>query len=173
VLEYGKAGEALPQKSLLRLHRLCEEVAETLALDRDSEIGGEDGSRIDWVNAVPEDLEIEADSEQLFRVILNLARNAVQAMEGGDDSVVRRITVEAEYSDGECLIALHDTGPGIPEKFRETLFSAFQTTGRNGGTGLGLTIAAEIIRAHGGSIRLVEHDRPGTRFEIRLPQSGR
>ncbi len=167
VLEYGKAGEALPKKNLVRLHSLCEEVAETLALD-----GGEGlESNVEWVNSVPKDLEIEADPEQLFRVIVNLTRNAVQAMEGGDDSIVRRVTVEAQHKEGEVRIAVRDTGPGIPEALRETLFSAFQTMGRKGGTGLGLAIAFEIIRAHGGSIRLGELDGPGTCFEINLPQS--
>ncbi|MCJ8308431.1 MAG: HAMP domain-containing histidine kinase [Hyphomicrobiales bacterium] len=168
VLAYGKSGEALPQRSVVRLHRLCEDVAEALALDRD---GGVESS-VEWVNDVDPQLEIAADAEQLFRVLLNLSRNAVQAMTGStDDAVVRRLTLSAIQEADGVTIHVADTGPGFPDKVRENLFTAFSGSGTNGGTGLGLAIAAELVRAHGGTISLLEDGAPGSRFEIKLPKS--
>ncbi|MEL7272308.1 MAG: HAMP domain-containing sensor histidine kinase [Pseudomonadota bacterium] len=167
VLAYGKAGEAEPKRTLIRLHQLVGEVAEALALDGDTLEGPQ---AVDFINKVDPALEVQADGEQLFRVLVNLARNAVQAMEQVEgEAVVRRLTVEAHNDDGKTHIALTDTGPGLPEEMRERLFTAFQTSGRAGGTGLGLAIAAELIRAHGGTIKLAQREGPGARFEICLP----
>ncbi|MDD9910127.1 MAG: HAMP domain-containing sensor histidine kinase [Ahrensia sp.] len=163
VLDYGKAGEAVPRKVLLRPHRLCRDVGETLALD------GEGDDAIEWVNAVPPDLEINADPDQLFRVLLNLCRNAIKAMEGMDAASVRRLMVMANRDGDTVLIEVSDTGPGIPEDIAEHLFTAFKTSDRKGGTGLGLAIAAELVRVHDGSIDLLRDGQPGTTFCIRLP----
>ncbi len=172
VLAYGKAGEALPQKVLIRLHRLCEDVAETLALSPVNLEETESDKAIVWVNDIEPDFEIEADAEQLFRVLLNLSRNAVQAMETQKDTaVVRRLSVQANRHANKVHIIISDTGPGFPNGARKNLFAAFHTSSRSGGTGLGLAIAAELIRAHGGSISLMETDAPGAHFEIVLPQS--
>lgn len=166
VLAYGKSGEALPQRGLLRLHRLCEDVAEALALDDDSGVE----QQVEWVNEIDVNLEIEADAEQLFRVLLNLSRNAVQAMDNAtDNALVKRLTISSRLQDGAVHILVADTGPGIPAAVRENLFTAFGGSGRNGGTGLGLAIAAELVRAHGGSICLLDDSAPGSRFEIKLP----
>ena len=168
VLAYGKSGEAVPQRRIVRFHRLCEDVAEALAMDGDSSVE----SSVEWVNYVDEHLEVEADSEQLFRVLLNLSRNAVQAMESsGDDALVKRLSVAAEYRAGKVHIWVSDTGPGIPQATRDKLFTAFSASGSNGGTGLGLAIAAELVRAHGGTLTLLNDSAPGSRFEIILPSS--
>ena len=66
------------------------------------------------------------------------------------------------------VIEVSDTGPGIPARSREHLFEAFQTSARSGGTGLGLVIAAELVRAHGGEIRLVE-GTIGATFRLTIP----
>ena len=119
---------------------------------------------------VPADLLIEADPDQLFRVLMNLARNAVQAMEGdADPAVIRRLTIEAVRQGSVALVRVRDTGPGVPERAKASLFQAFQGGVRPGGTGLGLAIAAEIVRAHGGQIMLVEAEGPGALFEIAIP----
>lgn len=167
VLSYGKAGESTPRLGVVNLHRLMEDVAETLALDLESPIA--------WRNNVPQDAEVVADPDHLYRVFLNLGRNAVQVMSdpdmaGGD--VVKRLSVEFERDGQAVCVRLKDTGPGIKPEARETLFTAFNRSGRNGGTGLGLAIAHELVLAHGGSLRLVDHPEPGACFEIRLP-SGR
>ncbi len=66
------------------------------------------------------------------------------------------------------VIEVSDTGPGIPPRSREHLFEAFQTSARSGGTGLGLVIAAELVRAHGGEIKLVE-GTIGATFRLTIP----
>jgi len=113
---------------------------------------------ITWISAIERGLTVDADPDQLFRVLLNLVRNAAQALESrprGEGSPLQiRITGRREGS--VAIIEVSDTGPGVPAKAREHLFEAFQTSGRPGGSGLGLAIAAELIRAHGGDIHLVE-----------------
>src|SRR4029079_13870058 len=95
---------------------------------------------------------------QLHRVLLNLARNAVQALETRAPNEPSRdqIRITGRREGAVVVIEVSDTGPGFPARAREHLFEAFQTSARTGGTGLGLVIAAELIRAHGGEIKLVE-----------------
>ena len=132
--------------------------AESLAINSDI------GCLID----VHPNLIIRADAEQLFRVISNLVRNARQAIE----ATGRGGTIELSAGDGESewWIRVGDTGPGLPQKAREHLFEAFQGNARKGGTGLGLVIAAELVRGHGGKLELSRSDSEGTEFLIRLPK---
>jgi signal transduction histidine kinase len=136
------------------------------------ELLAQDGSsRIELRNEVPPDLEVVADAEQLFRVILNLGRNAAQAItRSGEEqpSRVDRITVSARREGGEVHVRVADTGPGFGEKQREQLFRAFADAAP-GGTGLGLSIAAELVRAHGGRIELEESSDMGATFLFVLP----
>ena len=165
VLAYGKAGEEVPNRSVVRLHRLLEDVAQVLALDLESEV--------EWENLVDEKLELDVDADQMFRVVLNLCRNSVQVMTADTtlgDSVVKRISVKAEQDASCTSIFISDTGPGFPEAAREKLFSAFQGSKRAGGTGLGLAIAADIVGAHNGTIELLDGGQPGAHFEIHLPR---
>lgn len=161
VMEYGAAHEAPPERRLVSLSRLLDEVMDVAGLA--------DHTTIELVRTVPRGLEIDADPEQLFRVLLNLVRNARQALESGrETSVVRRLTVSAERQGGVVRIRVGDTGPGVPDRARENLFRAFHGSVRAGGSGLGLAIADEIVRAHGGRIALVGGP-PGAVFEIVLP----
>lgn len=162
-LAYGRAREASPARRLIRLDRLVDEVADSLGLVGHPAIAFE--------NAVPEGLEVDADPDQLYRILNNLGRNAVQALDGGDQNpvLVRRLTMGGHREAGKVVIAVEDTGPGVPEKARAHLFQAFQGGARPGGTGLGLAIAAELARAHGGSIALVDRPGPGARFEVTIP----
>jgi signal transduction histidine kinase len=118
---------------------------------------------------VPEALVIHADYDQLFRVLSNLVRNARQAIEatGTEGS----IEISAGESASEWWIRVGDTGPGLPEKAREHLFEAFQGGARKGGIGLGLAIAAELIRGHGGRLELARSDADGTEFLVHLPKT--
>lgn len=162
VLSYGRTQEAPPMRRRVRLHLLVEEVHLLLGLDPD---GG-----IEFVNAVDPEMEIDADQEQLFRVLSNLARNAVQAMAGEREGiVVRRLSVSASRTGSICRILIEDTGPGLPQKARENLFAAFRGSARSGGTGLGLAIAHELVRAHGGTLELVESRGGHTVFAITIP----
>ena len=162
VLAYGQANEEPPSRRLVRLASLMDDVAGILSLP-----GHE---LIQWENRVPADIEIDADPEQLFRALLNLCRNAMEALcRDRDPSVVRRLWVEAERGGSVVAIRICDTGPGVPERARKALFQPFRGSARPGGTGLGLAIAAEITHAHGGTIRLVDSASPGAVFELTLP----
>lgn len=164
VLSYGKAQEAAPELRVIRLASVLRDVEEVLGLSRYA-----DG--IEMHVSVPETQELEADPEQIFRVLLNLCRNSVQAMEAskGASGVVCRIEIHSEVKDDMLSIYVSDTGPGIPAKAQEGLFKAFQTSGKVGGTGLGLAIAAEIVVAHGGKITLEKDVTTGACFKIQLP----
>ncbi|MEE4011139.1 HAMP domain-containing sensor histidine kinase [Roseibium sp. FZY0029] len=161
VMSYGKAQERAPQRRLLALRRVGDDVADVLGLV--------DHATVRFDNKVPADIEIDADPEQIFRVLLNLVRNAFQALEAEkDETLVRRITVEAER-EGTCVrVRVSDTGPGIPDNIRKALFRAFHSGSKNGGIGLGLAIVAELLKAHGGSVRL-EDNQTGTCFCFEVP----
>lgn len=162
VLTYGRTQEPPPSRRRLRLRHLVDEVFGLL--------GVTPGSDIELVNAVAPDFEIEADSEQLFRILINLARNAVQAMSGDTErAVVRRLSISAERTGSVARILVTDTGPGLPPKAREHLFAPFRGAVRKGGTGLGLAIAQELVRAHSGSLELVESLGGRTVFAVTIP----
>lgn len=162
VLSYGKAVEAAPERRLVLLKHIVDDVAELLSLDRPSSVS--------FINSIPDDLEIDVDGEQLFRVLLNLGRNGLQAMENDrDEAHVNRLKISAERNGGTVSILISDTGPGVPERAKQNLFEAFSGSTRAGGTGLGLAIAAEIVRAHGGEISLSQSSGSGATFEIWLP----
>jgi len=172
VLAYGRAQEAEPHRRLVQLDALVADVRDMLILDPDIGGDGADDAPIDFIIDVPQGLELAVDSEQLFRVIHNLRRNAIQALGSGDvddPAIVRRLTVSGRLADRQAIIEIDDTGPGMPEKAKENLFTAFHGAARAGGTGLGLAIAHELVRAHGGTIALVDKHGPGTRFRITLP----
>src|SRR5712692_2307382 len=161
-LSYGRVQEPPPDRRAIALEPLVAEVRETLGLDRDAPLR--------WIGAVERGLMVDADPDQLFRILLNLARNAVQALEGraardpGRDQV--RITGRREGA--VVVIEVSDTGPGLPERARARLFEAFQGSTRTGSVGLGLAIVAELVRAHGGEIRLVE-GTIGATFRLTIP----
>ncbi|MBA5776198.1 HAMP domain-containing histidine kinase [Stappia sp. F7233] len=162
VLAYGRTKEAPPERRLVRLNRVVEDVGDILGLT------GHEAIQFD--NLVVAGIEVDADPEQLFRVLMNLVRNAMQALEAkSDPALVCRISVEGEREGGVVVIRVSDTGPGIPDRIRQSLFQPFQASTKRGGTGLGLAIAAELVRAHGGVIRHVDRPGPGTTFEIVLP----
>ena len=161
-LSYGGAQEPPPDRKTIEVEPLIEEVHEALGLGLDVPIR--------WIVAVERGLTVEADHDQLFRVLVNIARNAVQALEvrGARDPARDQIRITGRREGSVVVIEVSDTGPGVPEKARTHMFQAFQGAARAGGTGLGLAIAAELVRAHGGEIHLV----PGTigaTFSITIP----
>lgn len=164
VLSFGKASEAEPKRRLLRLKTVVHDVCDVL-----TGVGAEAGIEFDI--RIPDDLTVDADPDQLFRVIHNLCRNAMQALmnEPEDEAVIKQITVSAYRTGSVVSISVDDTGPGMPQKARENLFKAFRGSARSGGTGLGLAIARELVLAHGGTIALVEKAQPGTLFRIEIP----
>ena len=149
-LSYGRLQEPPPERRPILLEPLVEEVHETLGLGPDAPIR--------WISAVERGLVVEADYDQLFRILLNLARNAAQALESraSGDPGRDQIRITGRREGAVVVVEVSDTGPGFSEQARAHLFEAFQGSTRTGGTGLGLAIAAELVRAHGGDIRLVE-----------------
>jgi two-component system, NtrC family, nitrogen regulation sensor histidine kinase GlnL len=115
---------------------------------------------------------VEADREQIIQALLNIVRNAAQALKGNGDillatRVARQVTLARKLHRLVVMIQVVDDGPGVPEELREKIFFPL-VSGREGGTGLGLTLAQTIISQHQGAIEL--ESEPGrTRFTIVLP----
>ncbi len=162
-LEYGRIVERSPQIALHPLRPIVQDAIATAALSPALDV------QID--NNVSSDLKIPVDAEQMFRVFLNLIRNAIDALEQAARSaqIPPRIVISAITEEAGTAILVSDNGPGVPEMVRAKLFEAFQGAGRPGGTGLGLSIAADLVRAHGGSISLVHQASTGASFRIFLP----
>lgn len=173
VLAYGRAQETPPSRRRLQLRLVVDEVFGFAGLEAPQPASpgwSGEGRGIDFANEVPADFEIDADPEQLFRILSNLCRNGVQAMIGeGRESQMRRLTVAVERRGAVARILVSDTGPGLPRLARENLFSAFRGAARAGGTGLGLAIAQEFARAHGGQLELVESLGGRTVFAVSIP----
>jgi signal transduction histidine kinase len=161
-LSYGRAQEPPPDRREIALDPLVDEVRETLELAPDTPIR--------WISAVERGLSVDADPDQLFRILLNLSRNAVQALESRDarDPGRDQVRITGRREGAVVEIEVSDTGPGIAESARVHLFEPFKSSTRTGGSGLGLVIAAELVRAHGGDIRLVE-GTIGATFRITIP----
>ena len=161
-LSYGAVQEAPPDRKPVALEPLLEEVHETLGLGLDVPIR--------WIVAVERGLTVDADRDQLFRALLNIARNAKQALEarGNADPARDQIRITGRREGTVAVIEISDTGPGIGPRTRAHLFEAFQGSTRQGGSGLGLAIAAELVRAHGGDIRLID-GTIGATFRISIP----
>ena len=106
------------------------------------------------------------DKVQIQQVVLNLIRNALEAMQGSDQPSV---TIETDLDqDGFVLVSVLDAGPGIPDDVMVRLFQPFVTT-KEGGMGIGLSICRSIIESHGGKIWAQANEPRGTKFTIRLP----
>jgi signal transduction histidine kinase len=160
-LAFGKAEEPAPR---LRDVLLLDIVSDVLDSERLA-LGEAD---ISLAEDVPGTLTVRADPEQLFRVLFNLVRNARQAI--AQTGHPGEISVAAQDLGDTWLIRVSDTGPGLPPKAREHLFQPFQGGARKGGSGLGLVIAQDLIRAHGGRLELEQTGADGTTFTITLPK---
>jgi signal transduction histidine kinase len=156
-LNFARAEVVAPKKSRFALAPLLNEVGEAVL--------GPEQTGVHWRHEVRAEVMVYADRDQLFRVLMNLSRNAVQAL--GDGGGL--ISVGAWQAGDDLVIELADTGKGIPNAARTHLFEAFSGSARPGGTGLGLPIAREIMRAHGGDIELVQSGAEGTVFRLTLP----
>jgi signal transduction histidine kinase len=123
------------------------------------------------VKAIPARLPVHVDPDQLHRILVNLMRNARQAIEGDATRVGRKgvVRVSATVEGGMTVIRVADNGPGIPPHLSERLFDPFVSGRTSDGTGLGLTISRELAVSHGGDLALVDTGPEGTTFELRLP----
>ena len=163
-LTYGRATDEPPRPSLLELHAVVAEAAETVL----PVVHG----AVEIRNEVPEGFRIAADAEQMFRILMNLMRNGVEALERAGPAPGRlpHVRVRAWTEAAQTMIEVSDTGPGIPLAVRPKIFTAFHNSSRPGGSGLGLAIVADLIRAHGGTISLQdEMEDNGATFRITLP----
>ena len=161
-LAFGKASEPPPALTRVALAPIVNDVV-------DGERLASGDYDISFAEDVPAGMLIRADGEQLHRVLSNLIRNARQAITASGKP--GEIFIHAAETESAWRLSVRDTGPGLPPKAREHLFTAFQGGTRKGGTGLGLTIAAELIRGHGGRLELVETDGAGTEFALVLPKT--
>ncbi|HST92985.1 MAG TPA: HAMP domain-containing sensor histidine kinase [Brevundimonas sp.] len=163
VLEYGKSEEPAPQKVRIALAPAVATAAEDAGLSAEG---------VRMAKTIPARFAVQADPDQLHRILVNLMRNARQAIESdatrrtGRKGVVR---VTASGEDGFCIIRIGDDGPGIPPRLSENLFEPFVSGRASDGAGLGLAISRELAASHGGSLTLVETGPTGTTFELRLP----
>lgn len=120
-------------------------------------------SRVSAEEGLP---DVELDESQLRQALLNLIRNAREAMQKGGE-----LSIEVARVDEGVEIRVDDTGLGVPEEMRASIFDPFFTT-KQRGTGLGLAVTREIIEAHHGTICCEPRPLRGTRFRIVLPAAG-
>ena len=158
-----------PHRAMLpttvNIHEILERVRSLLT----AEFPGSLRMRRDYDTSLP---ELVGDREQLIQAVLNIARNAAQAM-GGEGEIImrtrslRQVTLAKKRYRLAMEIKVIDNGPGIPDDIRERMFYPL-VSGRDGGNGLGLTIAQNFVQHHHGTIDCTS--RPGmTEFVLRLP----
>jgi two-component system sensor histidine kinase GlrK len=116
-----------------------------------------------------DDVTLVADRAKLRLILDNLVSNAVKFTPDGGT-----ITVRGRSEDGEVVIEVADSGPGIPSAERGRVFEAFYqgATPQGGlvrGTGIGLSVVQEFVQAHGGTIEIVDGEFSGAHFRVRLP----
>ena len=149
-LDYAREGPPPLEFAPVALAPLLNEAAETLR---------HPGLRLD--NGVDPAVKVLADRTQLFRVLINLLRNAAEAG-------ARKIAVSAHQNSPTLMIDLADDGPGLPEAVRADLFRPFAGSTRRSGAGLGLAIARDLMVAHGGDVELISTGSSGTTFRLML-----
>ncbi|HUE46871.1 MAG TPA: HAMP domain-containing sensor histidine kinase [Aestuariivirgaceae bacterium] len=165
-LRFGRVEEQPPRRERFALRPLIDEAVEAAA--------AEASHNLVLHNETSSDVEVDADRDQLFRILMNVVRNAVQAVEGAmasgaatGDGAVR---IKAWREGSVTLVEVRDNGPGVPERVLGHLFEPFLGSGRVGGTGLGLAISAELAQAHGGELRYVpEEGAGGAVFRLVIP----
>lgn len=117
------------------------------------------------VDLFREEIEINADEELLSQVLINLLKNAMQALEGQDNGKISLTVIQVRTT---TYIEVKDNGPGIPHDILEDIFVPFFTT-KDTGTGIGLSLSRQIIRMHGGELQVSSRPYSETSFTISLP----
>lgn len=154
-----------PQYRMVNIHEVLERVRSLLLAEHPQGIT----IRRDYDTSLP---DIHADQEQLIQVALNICRNAAQAMQGRGEIILRtriarQVTLAKKRHRLALMVQIIDNGPGVPENIREKIFYPL-VSGRDGGSGLGLTLAQAFVAQHRGSIEC--DSKPGrTCFTILLP----
>ena len=163
VLAYGRTAEPEPERRPTPLAPAAQAAAEDAGLAEADATAG-----VRFAYAAPQGLALDADPEQLHRLLVNLLRNARQAIEaaGRTDG---RVVLQGERRGAVASLVIADDGPGLPARARERLFQPFAGSGRPDGAGLGLAIARELARAHGGELALERSGPAGAAFRLTLP----
>lgn len=158
-LKYGRADERAPSLEVVDASAAIEEAA------ADALFGFE---AVEFKNECEAGLVCRADGEHLHRVLVNLMRNAAQALQA-PTLREKAIIVRGVRVGDRCEIDVIDYGPGVPEALRERLFEPFVSAAPEaGGAGLGLAIARELTRAMGGELQLVRTGAEGSTFRVTL-----
>lgn len=150
----GKSSAPAPQYERFLLIDVVEEVRNSLGIDAGS-----------GQMPVPDEAAgviLDADFDQVYRILLNLARNAL-------DAGATRVGLSCEHADDSLKIRIADNGPGLPKEMVDQLFEEKSGPSHPGKTGLGLVIAQELARNHDGGLLLKDTGPEGTTFELRLP----
>jgi len=161
-LAFGRVDEPAPVLARVNLASIVSDVI-------DSERLAAGDFDLSFSEDIPAGMTLRADGEQLFRAIFNLVRNARQAIMA--THMAGEINVEGYEDDSAWWIRVTDTGPGLPPRAQEHLFQPFQGGVRKGGSGLGLVIAADLVRGHGGRLELSKTGTEGTTFVVQLPKA--
>jgi signal transduction histidine kinase len=165
ILDFARGGTPRLQLEAVPVRRFLDRALTPLAADLEERgIAAEVHLKLD------DELRINLDQDRIQRVLENLIRNAREAVSSGVG--VKRVFVRAWVVEEEDALAIRvaDSGPGIPEELADHLFEPFATTGKRQGTGLGLVTVRNLVKAHGGEIR-VETASPegGAAFTVTLP----
>jgi signal transduction histidine kinase len=160
VLEYGKSEERPPEPAIIALLTAVEAAGDDAGLVR---AGVRLNARLEAGDAAI------ADPEQVHRVLVNLLRNAREAIETSRPQGQGVILVSASHDEGRVTLKIADNGPGVPPKVLANLFQPFAGSGRPEGTGLGLAISRELAQANGGDLVLARTGAEGAVFELTLP----
>ena len=160
VLAYGKSEEPTPSPVPVNLQDAVAAAAEDAGVERNG---------VNLVTNIRAGDLVTADADHLHRILLNLLKNARQAVSGPDRRTPGTIRLTLKRTDDDSKITIADDGPGVPARTLENLFQPFTGSGRPGGTGLGLAIARELVQAHGGDLVLKKTGPAGSTFEITLP----
>lgn len=160
-LQHGKAEEAEPSPAAVAVGDVASDVISHLAVAHTEDIAW----RIETDGA-----QVWADREHLFRIFMNLLRNAAQALSEMPDGAAKSVHLSIAAADAHSVcIAIKDTGPGIPREVQDKLFEAFAAGNRAGSVGLGLAIARELVVLNNGALELAASGADGTRFHLILP----
>jgi PAS domain S-box-containing protein len=149
-----------PRRALVHVNEIA---GEMLALLRQEANRHAIAMRGDFAREIPKTV---ADPVQLQQVLMNLMLNGIEAMHGTGGELVVKCALAG---DGELLVSVSDTGPGLPEGKAEQIFNAFFTT-KPQGTGMGLAISRSIIESHGGRLWASDNAGRGATFHFTLPR---
>jgi signal transduction histidine kinase len=168
ILDYTQGNVAL-KRELVDIEFFIAEVVLYLEQDfsrKNTKLGPPDTPPVRIITEINYRGEVNIHREKMMRVFFNIATNAREAMEKGGV-----FKISTDVIDNHVEFRLSDTGPGIPEDIRDSLFEPFVTKGKSHGTGLGLAIVKGIVEDHKGSISVESQPGQGTTFVIRLPLS--